>query len=373
MDTIGAGTGMYLRIDPETKRITIGPDSAGADPGPVCYNTGNEIPTVMDCCLILGILNPEYYLGGKVKLNKDLALNAIKEKCSDPLGIDPYSFSEGIIDLINLKMREHISTVLAVRGYSPEDYTLISYGGAGPMFMSGYSEGLSFKGVFTVPWAAAFSAFGCGSADFIHRYQKSTVITIPPGADEATKVQMGALLNAGWEEMEQAAIRELKEEGFSKEQITLEQIAYIRYTGQMEDLEVTSPVSRIKTGSDMDKLIDAFEALYSKVYTYGARFPEVGYQILEFGLRCMVPKPKPKIEPQSIVGKRPPSEAYKGERKVYVKGCWQTAKLFEMDALRPGNEVEGLAIIEAPATTLYVPDGKRIRVDEYNFFWLEPI
>ena len=121
IDSIGAGAGQYLTIDPESKRVDIGPGSAGSEPGPVCYNTGNDTPTVMDCVLILGILNPDYYLGGKMKLRKDLALKAIKEKCADPLGVDPYQFAEGVIDLINSKMRDHILTVLSVRGYSPSD------------------------------------------------------------------------------------------------------------------------------------------------------------------------------------------------------------------------------------------------------------
>lgn len=371
MDSIGAGMGMYLRIDPETRRLAMGPDSAGAEPGPVSYNMGNEIPTVMDCALILGIINPEYYLGGKLKLHKDLAFTAIKEKCSDVLGVDPYEFSEGVLDLINLRMREHVSTVLSVRGYSPADYVMLSYGGAGPMFMAGYSEGMGFKGVCTVPWAAAFSAFGCTVADFIHRYTKSTLIMIPPGADEATKVAMGAVLNMGWEGLEKVAIEEMTAEGIPKDQIVLEQIAYLRYTGQMEDLEVPSPVRSINTGSDMDKLITSFEDLYTRVYTYGARYSEVGYQILEFGLRAVAPRPKPKVTAHPIIGKEPPRGALKGERKVFRKGRWETARLFEMDRLQPGNEVEGLAIIEDTATTLVVPEDSKVRVDEFTFFWLE--
>jgi N-methylhydantoinase A/acetone carboxylase beta subunit len=138
MNSIGAGTGQYVTIEPESKRVNIGPASAGAEPGPVAYNMGNDIPTVMDCVLILGILNPDYYLGGKLKLHRDLAFKAVKERCADPLGIDPYRFAEGVVGLINTRMREHILTVLSVWGFSAADYYLIGYGGAGPMFLSGY-------------------------------------------------------------------------------------------------------------------------------------------------------------------------------------------------------------------------------------------
>jgi len=371
MDSIGAGTGQYLKINPETQRLEMGPESAGADPGPVCYNMGNDIPTVMDCCVINGILNPDNYLGGKLKLDKVLAYRAIKERCADPLGVDPHDLSEGVIELINLRMREHVKTVTAVRGFSLADYYLAGYGGAGPMFLAGYSDGLPLKGVFTVPFAAAFSAFGCASTDYVHRYQKSTVVFLPFGSDDATKMQMGFLLNMGWEELEKTAMMEMMEEGVPEERVKLEQVAYVRYMGQMEDVEVDSPVTRINSPADMDKLIAAFEEKYTRIFFRVARQPEAGYQIMELGIRASAVKPKPLIRKYEMEGKTPPQHAYKGEREVYVKKEWHRALLYEMDELRPGNEIDGLAIIEAPSTTFFVPQGKRVKIDEYKVFWLE--
>jgi acetone carboxylase beta subunit len=373
IDSIGAGAGQYLYIDPESKRVDIGPDSAGAEPGPVCYNTGNDIPTVMDCTLILGILNPEYYLGGKIKLRKDLALKAIKEKCADPLGIDPYQFAEGVIALINTKMKDHILTVLSVRGYSPSDYSLIGYGGAGPMFLAGYTEGISFKGVFTVPWAAAFSAFGCTAADYIHRYQKSTLVAVPPGVDDTYKGYMAMVISTNWDMLEQTAIREMEEEGFKKEDITFRQVAYVRYSQQLEDVEVFSPLPRLQTPQHLDQLIAAFEEVYSRKYAHAAKFPEVGYQIFELGLIAMIPKLKPQLRIYPQEGKTPDREAFKGERELYVNGVWKKARIYEMDLLKTGNEIEGLAIIEAPATTMPVPEGRKAVVDEYKRIWLKEV
>ena len=370
MDSLGAGAGMYLHIDPESKRLDIGPGSAGADPGPVFYNMGNETPTVIDCAMIMGILNPDYYLGGKVKVYKDKALIAIKEKCTDVLQMDPYQFSEMILELINTRMREHIKAAVTIRGYSISDNYLISFGGAGPLFMAGYSEGLPFKGVLTVPWAAAFSAFGCTTADYTHRYQRSCLITVPNNASPEAKVDAGAAINGIWSDLEEIATREMREEGYEREKIKFEQIAYVRYGRQLEDLEVISPVFRINTTNDMDRLIAAFEEKYSKVYAYGARHPEAGYQMFEVGLRASVPKSKPEISKYPIAGHIPPHAAFKGERKVYSKGAWKKAKLYEMDLLQPGNEVGGLAIIEAPATTLPVPEGRKVIIDEYKRFWL---
>ncbi len=373
MDSIGAGCGMYLSIDPESKRVDIGPDSAGADPGPVCYMMGNETPTVMDCVLILGILNPDYYLGGKVEVDWDAAYKAIKEKCADPLGIDPYDFAEGVLDLINVRMREHIGTVLSVRGYSPADYYVIGYGGAGPTFLAGYTAGLPFKGVFTVPWAAAFSAFGCAAADYLHRYQKSTLVALPPGSDDGMKQFMAMTVSASWAELEEIAAREMEEEGFKREEISFKQVAYVRYSQQLEDVEVISPLPRLVTAQDMDKLIEAFEETYSRKYVHAAMFPEVGYQIFEIGLLATVSRPKPLLRKYPLEGKTPPGEAEKGTRQVYFGGEWRKANLYEMDLLRSGNEVEGLAVIEAPSTTMFVPLGKKVIVDEYKRCWLKEV
>ncbi len=371
MDTVGSGCGMFVTIDPITKRINLGPDSAGSDPGPVSYDMGNETPTVMDCCLIMGILNENNYLGGKVKLHKEKALRAIKAQCSDVLGVDPYYFAEGVYTLINSQMKEHIRTVLAVRGFSPADYTLLCYGGAGPMHLAGYSEGLPFKGVATMPWAAAFSSFGCAAVDISHRYQKSTGLILEAGVDDDLKLMMGQMmLNTGWEELEEIARKEFESEGLPWEEAVIQQIAYVRYGCQMDDLEVSSPVSRINTAQDMDTLIQAFEDLYEQVYAGVAKHPQAGYQIMELGITASVPKVKPNLVKRPMEGKALVPQAKKGEREVYMNGKWHQTPIIDMDQIRPGNEIEGIAIIEAPATTLVLPPGKKVSMDEWSMIWL---
>jgi N-methylhydantoinase A len=371
MDTTGAGTGMFVTIEPITKRISIGPESTGADPGPVCYEKGNEIPTVMDCCLILGILNPDNYLGGKVKLNKEKALKAIKEQCADILGVDPYYLAEGVYKLINSTMKEHIRSVLYARGFSPADYHLLCYGGAGPMHLAGYSEGLPFKGVATMPFAAAFSSFGCAAVDISHRYQKSTTVSIPADADSDWKLMMGQkMLNPGWDELEEQAMADFEAEGLAWKEATVRQIAYVRYGGQLEDIEIASPVRRIDSAECMDKLIAAFEDRYESVFAGVAKHRQAGFQILEIGLTATIPKVKPKLVKRKLEGRDPVPEALKGEREVYHEGEWHQTPLYDMDLIRPGNEIEGIAVIEAPSTTFFVPPGRRVNMDEWSMMWL---
>jgi N-methylhydantoinase A len=286
------------------------------------------------------------------------------------MGVDVHDFAEGVYDLICSNMREHIRTVLAMRGFSPADYHVFSYGGAGPMYMAGYTEGLPFKGIMTVPFAAAFSSFGCAAIDYVHRYQKSTLAAVPPGSSGDFKVIIGSILNAGWEELEASALKDLEQEGFQRQDVHLQQVAYMRYGQQIDDLEVISPVGRINTADDMDRLIDAFEDLYTKVYAAGAKYPEWGYTIMELGVIASAPKAKPVLKKYPLEGKQPSVEALKGERPVYLKGKWVAAKLYEMDALKPGNELAGPAVVEAPSTTLFVPARRRIHMDEYRVIWM---
>jgi N-methylhydantoinase A/oxoprolinase/acetone carboxylase beta subunit len=193
---------------------------------------------------------------------------------------------------------------------------------------------------------------------------------IPHQAPDEVKMMMGQFLNMGWQELERQARDDLEAEGLTWEGVRSQPIAYVRYGGQMEDIEVSSPVQRVTTPQDMDRLIAAFEDLYSKVYAGVAKYPAAGYQILEIGLMTSVPKVKPKLVKRPLQDRIPSKAAVKGNRQVYVNGQWQKAALYDMDELRPGNEVDGLCVIEAPATTFFVPQGRHVRMDQWFLLWL---
>jgi N-methylhydantoinase A/oxoprolinase/acetone carboxylase beta subunit len=185
------------------------------------------------------------------------------------------------------------------------------------------------------------------------------------------KMAVAGQLNDMWDNLEKEAISTMKLEGFKQEQITLMPIAFLRYAGQLDDVEVVSPTRRINRPEELDSLIAKFEDLYAKIYSLGARFPQAGFQILEVAVVTSVPKVKPKIKRKSKGPKEPDAHALKGRRKVYFKGKWQEAQLYEMDKLQPGNEIKGPAIVEAPATTLFVPPGRRINLDKWGIIWMD--
>jgi len=364
--SIGAGAGMMIRIEPISRRVMLGPESAGADVG-ICLNY--EEPTISDCNVILGYLNPEYFLGGKVKLNREKALEVFKERIADVLKLDVYDAAVDILDLLSVRMKEHVRATMRGSGFDPADYHVAMYGGAGPLHLWGIVEGVPFRNVMTFPFAAAFSAFGIANCDYIHRYHKGIFVAIPPTADDQMKQKAMQVINSTYEALEKEAVEELTREGFAKDDVRIRHILYARYLGQLEDVEAPSPIGRAKEPADLEKLIGAFEDAYGAKYPLAAKSPEVGYQITELGIEGFVHTVKPRLFKHRLESAAPSKEAAKGRRKVYHRKSWVEFDLWEMDRLKPGNEIQGPSIIEHPMTTLVVPPGHSVRFDEYGIIW----
>ena len=370
IQSIGAGTGTYIRVDPQSNRIKLGPDSAGGNPGPTFQETGNTTPTICDCDMLLGILNPDNYLGGRVPVNMEVAFSLFEEKVARPLKLDPYVAAEQCVDLVNVLMREHLVRSLML-GYDIRDYVLLGYGGAGPMHLLGYAADYPWKGIATAPHAAAFSAWGGACMDYAHRRHKSISAMLPPNAGDDAKMQAGKTITAAWQGLEEDLLHELLAEGFSRDQITLRQIAYVRYYGQLEDVEVESPLARLESPQDVDNLVARFEEIFGKMFTLAGKPPQPSYLTTEVSVIAQVATIKPRILKYDLEDKKPARKAIKGKRPVFQKGRWIDADIYEMDELRPGNEFTGLAVVEAPNTTLFVPEGWRVKIDEYKVYWMD--
>jgi N-methylhydantoinase A len=365
LDSIGAGAGMILKVDPLTKKVSLGPESAGADPGPVCFARGGTEPTIADCDAILGRLNPHYFLGGKLKLDVDRATRAFTEKCAGPLGVGLYVAAEGMIDMLEADANSALRRVISGQGIHPSEYTLLSYGGSGPLHLAGSSRGIGFRDIITFQFAAAFSAFGCTTADFMRRHSISRQIDIPVKADDGFLEESAVRVNSVWCELTAAAVAEMIADGHAPENVSTRPFLMMRYTGQLEDVEVMSPLSRIAAAEDMRQVIAQFEAVYAKVNHRVSRYGEAGFSITELGVIATAEKVKPVLVKRAL-GSSDPAGAHKGVRQAYIAGAWHAAQLYEMDRLEPGHEIAGPAIIEHPATTLIVHPRDRVFVDEWT-------
>jgi acetone carboxylase beta subunit len=367
--SIGAGTGTYIRVDPQTNRIKLGPDSAGGTPGPTFMEAGNTTPTINDVNLLLGILSETNYLGGKVKISKKVSYQVFKEKVADPLGMDVYVAAETCLELLNVMMREHLVQSLMV-GHDLREYVLLGYGGGGPLHLLGYAGDYPWKAVCTVPHAGGFSAWGGACMDYSHRRHKSVGAVITPDLDDATKLAYVAPIAGAWDALEAELRQELKEEGFSEDQISVSRVVYMKYYGQLDDVEVVSPVAKLQSMDDLGALIQSFEDLYTRMFTLAAK-PDVGaYHVTEVCVIAKVATVKPKLRKFELSDKQPAEEAFKTNRPVFMRGKWQDADIWEMEKLVPGNEIEGLAVIEASNTTLFVPPEWHVRIDEHDIYWI---
>ncbi|MGD0485697.1 MAG: hydantoinase/oxoprolinase family protein [Syntrophorhabdales bacterium] len=376
--TIGAGGGTVANVDEVIKALVVGPESAGADPGPVCYGKGGVTPTVTDADVVLNRIDPNYFLGGKIKLDRDIAFKAIEERIAKPLGLDVYQAAQGIISIIDAKMGSTLRTTLAGRGLDPSQFILFAFGGAGPTHCAGYAKGINFKEVIVPKTAAVFSAFGASTADIKHRHEGSPFVIISsipynPVTSRFRKQDLKMEMipeqtlerfNSMMEGLERVARIDMEQEGY-KEGYDLKYEMLARYGGQLWEIRIQIPVSRLRTVEEFAKLLEAYEDEYERVYTKGAMVPAGGIEIVTVAVEAIKAMPKPQIVSERL-GRKNPGKARKGTRDVYWDGKFMSTEVYQWELLGHGNEAKGPAIVESVNTTLVVPPGQRLWVDEYK-------
>ncbi|MBE3551798.1 MAG: hypothetical protein IMX06_02905 [Kyrpidia tusciae] len=259
------------------------------------------------------------------------------------------------------------------KGYTPSQYVCFSYGGGGPLHTAGYTKGLGFEDVLVPAWAAGFSAFGCGAADFEYRYDKTLDINVPDGASDEVVMEAGRELQAAWDELTDKVADEFAKSGYSKQNVNFRLFYRMQYQGQLNDLEIEAPIRRFDGPGDWRALVRTFEDVYSRVYAKSALSPELGYSVTGAIVRGVVDVPKPKIPQEPLAGETPPREALVGTRRVYWNGEWTEADIWEMEKLKPGNRIRAFAIIESPATTFVIPPGFETVLDAHRIFHLKEV
>lgn len=379
LDSIGAGTGMYVRYNEISGRMEFGPESAGYKIGVCNEQFGVETVTMTDCSLILGYLNPDYFLGGKVPLKRNRALKYIEEQLSDPLKADPYSTARGALDLIEINMKNHLNGMIQGLGFRPENYTLISFGGGGPLHVAGYAKDLKFENILIPEWAAAFSAFGCACADHSYRHEKSVDLVMPP--DGGMNTFVASILNSTWNELKNGIAKEFEKEGRDPSEMEFRPSLRIQYLGMFDDLEIQSHTqdldlafseeSQTYDSQDLRQITKRYDDLFEQIFKRGTKSPELGYHITKAIGTGIVPVPKPKLPANELGKEKPDDEAFKGNRAIFWGNGWHEASLWEMSLVKSGNIIDGPAVIEAPATTLVVPPGFRVKLDQHRIFHME--
>lgn len=373
MDSVGAGAGSFIRIDPYSKAIKLGPDSAGYRVGMCWADSGLDTVSVSDCHVVLGYLNPDNFLGGAIKLDVERARKYLKEQIADPLGLTVEDAAAGVIELLDLNLREYMRSVISAKGYNPADFVCFSYGGAGPVHTYGYTEGLGFKDVVVPAWAAGFSAFGCACAEYEYRYDKSVDVGVAPNATDDEKIAACQTLTEAWAELSAKVIEEFVINGFRPQDVLLRPGYRMQFMGQLNDLEINSPIASASTLDDWNKMVKAFDDTYARVYASAASSPELGFGVTGAIMRGSVISSKPELPEELDAGPVPPLSAKIGSRPFYRHKKWWDAEIWSMEALKAGNHVVGPAIVESPATTFIVPFGFETYCDAHRLFHLKEV
>ncbi len=370
IDSLGAGCGSYVRVDPASRRPEMGPDSAGAAVGVCNAASGVETVSITDLNLLLGRLNPDYFLGGEVPLDVERARHAVQKQIAGPMGMSVDDAAAGIVDLFETKLRnEAVGRVLG-KGYAPADYTLLCYGGGGPLHVAGYTKGVPFEQVLVPAWAAGFSAFGCACAPFEYRYDRTVDLPLLPGTPPEGVAGIGMMLSQAWRALEERVAAEFEKSGYKREDISYVHSVRMQYFGQLNDIEIDSPHATIETADQMNDLIATFEESYGRLYAASAKSPELGYLITQGIVRGSVDVEKPKLPHREVVTGSPP---VKHTRPVnWGEGFGTTdTDVYEMDDVVNGHNIEGPAVIEAPSTTFAIPPDRRAWIDQNDIFHLE--
>lgn len=357
VESIGAGGGSIAWIDNEMGLLKVGPDGAGAKPGPVCYGLGGTEPTVSDANLVLGYLNENYFLGGRMKLDKSSALNAIHEKIAKPLGLSDVDAASGIYRIATAHMSDLIRKATVERGYDPRQFVIFAYGGAAPIHASRYAAQLGVRKVIVPITASVHGATGLISSDVVYEYGKSDHLVVP--ADVAR-------VNQNFAGMVEQAMEELRAAGFSESDIKITRSVDIRYRYQVHELNVPFAQGKASISTaEMEALYDRFDELYEQAYGKGSAYREAGKEIITCRVSGVGSLPKPELERETRSEKNADA-AIKGKRQVYFEeyGKFAATVVYDFDQLSVGAVVSGPAVIETPVTTIVVNPKDRAVADE---------
>src|SRR5215472_4718187 len=358
MTTISAGGGSIAWID-GGGFLNVGPQSAGADPGPACYGHGGQRPTVTDADLVCGYLNPDYFLGGAQSLDLAAARAALETHIGAPLRMDVTAAAAGIQRIVDMRMADEVRVFAAKRGVDLSAFTLLPFGGAGAVHAAAVAEELGMRRILVPPRPGAFSALGLLCTDVVHDYIRSELRTLANvAADHAEDI---------FRQLEGTARAELAAEGMNAADARFARELDLRYTGQ--GYELRTPLAGLfegrLTAAALRAARDRFDDRHAQIHGHAAK--ERPVEVVSYRLRMRVAVPK--YEPRGAApppAPRPAAAAVKGQRTISLNGTTMEATLYERARLDIGTTVEGAAIVEQFDATTLIPSPWSGRVDGYG-------
>ncbi|MCK4862667.1 MAG: hydantoinase/oxoprolinase family protein [Dehalococcoidales bacterium] len=343
-----AGGGSIARPK-NKKRVQVGPDSAGAIPGPACYGLGGMEATATDACVILGYIDPDYFLGGTRRLDAGIAREVIEKNVAEPMGLPVEKCGRLITEALEDICADGISNLIKEKGYDPGDFVLFSFGGAGGLYCCGVADKVGIPRVYCSQFSSVFSAFGSSCADVLHSYESLSKISIKRRSGQSQIQEF----NETVKRLTNSALRDMRGEGFPPDKVSLS--LELELKSDTTSIVLECPASIIQGQKDINKILDAFARQND-----GVTVDEL--EILNIRLRATSPAAHPELPLYEPVGKNP-EEAFKGHRDVYWKDGYLQTAIYGQSRLECGNVISGPAIIESDDTTILIPKGKKYTVD----------
>jgi len=343
-----AGGGSIARPGGE-KQVTVGPDSAGALPGPACYGLGGMEATATDACVVLGYIDPDYFLGGSRRLDSNIASEVIDENVARPSGLSVEKCSRLITETMEDICAESIGNLINQKGYNPNDFVLFSFGGAGGLYCCGVADKVGIPRIYCSRFSSVFSAFGSSCADVLHSYESFSGISIRRQSNQSQIKGFNEVVKG----LMNSALRDMRGEGFSPDKVSFS--LELEIESGVTSILLESPVSLIDGQEDIDRILDAFARQTDDR-------PVTELKILILRLRASSPAAHPELPVYEPVGDNP-EKAFKGNRDVYWKDSYVQTPIYEQARLECGNVVSGPAIIESDDTTILIPARKKYTVD----------
>jgi N-methylhydantoinase A len=352
---IGAGGGSIARI--QAGHLMVGPDSAGAVPGPACYGRGGTEPTITDADVVLGIIDPAYFLGGGMELDTDRAEKAIRDRIAKPLRLSLHEAAAGIREVANNHMADLLRRVTTRAGYDPREFVVFAYGGAGPTHAYHYSAVAGIATVIVPTTASGHSAFGAVTADRHRSFSRAYGEHSPARFKRASDHIDIQKFNDGFTQLEKQARDALGEDAQIKRSIGM------RFRQQVHRIEVdVAPGTMDAPG--IDALVDRFEERYEQIYGNGTALRISGVEFVTLRVECLAAVANP--ERRAAVKRDRKLDAI-GERGVYFYGHGlKRTPVYRSEDLEPGHKIAGPAIVERPDTTIVIGVGQRAEVEPYG-------
>jgi N-methylhydantoinase A/acetophenone carboxylase len=354
LGTAAGGGGSIARIDVDSKGIKVGPESAGALPGPAAYDLGGVEPTLADADLVLGYLDPDYFLGGRKKLTRDKAVNAVNSRIATGLGITVEEAAWRTVQSSEDDVARQIEKEIGGKGLKPGSLILFAFGGGGGLRCCSYASRLGISRVIVFSFNAVASAFGASTMDILHAYERPTRVMLKSADDKYIRTDWQTF-NEAVAEMTASAERDMRAEGFSPEALSFTLELGLRGAGGFHWIE--SPMIRLEKVTAAKSI----GAQYAKMS--GNSSGELRIERITLEAVCTTPHYQ-----LPVYDDRGPDHrsARKGIRDVFWGKGYLGTDIYERDLLECGNRVEGPAVIESPDTTYVIPSGWSYTVDKYR-------